>query len=169
MTLIAHSVKRNARKVERSLKTVNRVKKPDGGGHRHNQGKLRLDLIPEDIRRELAKVLTHACTERKPPYPERNWERGMPWSNVVGSLERHLSDLKLGIRIDPSGSGLRTSALLLCNAMFLCGYDIRGMHHLDDLEPYARAAAQRRVKELRKKLKNLGGTIELVHDGRRKR
>lgn len=120
------------------MKTVKTVKKADGGGRRDNGGKLRLDLIPEDIKRELAGVLTHACTARKPPYPERNWERGMKWSQVIGSLERHLSDLKLGIRMDPSGSGLRTSALLLCNAMFVCGYDIRGLHHLDDLEPYAR-------------------------------
>lgn len=111
---------------------------PDGGGLRHNAGKLRLDLIPADVMLELAKVLTHACTERKPPYPERNWERGMPWSQVAGSLDRHWNDLKLGKRLDPSGTGLRTSALLLCNAVFLCAYDIRGMHHLDDLEPVAR-------------------------------
>jgi hypothetical protein len=115
------------------------AQRPDGGGIRHNAGKLRLDLVPADVIAALAEVLGHACTQRNPPYPERNWERGMKWSDVVASLERHLLDVKMGRRLDPSGTGLRSTALLLCNAAFLCGYDIRGMHHLDDLEPFARA------------------------------
>lgn len=121
-------------------------KKVDGGGLRDNAGKLRMDLIPTDVMEALAEVLGHACTQRQPPYPERNWERGMPWSKVVASLERHLADVKMGRRLDPSGTGLRSVALLLCNAVFLCAYQIRGMEHLDDLEPYARAAARRKNK-----------------------
>lgn len=121
-------------------------KKLDGGGLRFNSGKLRVDLVPADVIEALAEVLGHACTKRVPPYPERNWERGMKWSNVVASLERHLLDVKLGREFDPSGTGLRSSALLLCNAVFLCAFDIRGLQHLDDLEPFARAAARRRVK-----------------------
>lgn len=143
------------------MKTVKTMKQ-DGGGLRHNKGKLRLDLFPEDVKRAVAEVLTHACTERQPPYPERNWERGMKWSDVVGSLERHLSDLKIGIRMDPSGSGLRTSALLACNAVFLCGYDIRGMHDLDDLEPHAREAIERQSKDALKRIARLGGKL-IVH------
>ncbi len=112
-------------------------KRPDGGGRRDNAGKLRVDLIPADVLEALAGVLTDACTTRVPPYPERNWERGMKWSNVVGSLERHLLDFKLGRRVDRK-SKLRSSALLLCNAVFLCAYDLRGLTALDDLEPYAR-------------------------------
>lgn len=111
----------------------------DGGGLRDNAGKLRVDLVPADVIEALAGVLGHACTSRKPPYPERNWERGMPWSKVVASLDRHLLDVKRGRRLDPSGTGLRSTALLLCNAVFLCAYDLRGMHHLDDLEPMLRA------------------------------
>lgn len=110
----------------------------DGGGLRFNGGKLRVDLVPADVIEALAGVLGYACTKRTPPYPERNWERGMKWSNVVASLERHLLDVKLGRRLDPAGTGLRSTALMLCNAVFLCAYDIRGLDHLDDLEPYAR-------------------------------
>lgn len=115
-----------------------RKKRVDGGGLRFNKGKLRVDLVPSDVIEALAGVLGFACTQRKPPYPERNWERGMKWSDVVASMERHLLDVKLGRRLDPSGTNLRSTALLLCNAVFLCAYDIRGMHHLDDLEPFAR-------------------------------
>lgn len=68
----------------------------------------------------------------------------MKWSDVVASLDRHLLDVKMGRRLDPSGTGLKSTALLLCNAVFLCAYDIRGMHQLDDLEPFARKRNQRR-------------------------
>ena len=119
--------------------------KMDGGGMRFNAGKLRVDLVPADVIEELARVLGYACTQRVPPYPERNWERGMKWSDVVASLDRHLLDVKLGRKCDPSGTGLRSTALLLCNAVFLCAYDIRGMHHLDDLEPLVRAANRKRA------------------------
>ncbi len=122
-------------------------KKVDGQGLRFNAGKLRVDLVPADVIEAMATVLGYACTQRVPPYPPRNWERGMPWSDVTASLERHLLDLKLGRRLDPSGTGLRTSALLLTNAAIVCAYDMRGMHHLDDLEPFARAAARRRKKK----------------------
>lgn len=122
------------------MATSKKKQRLDGGGLRHNSGKLRIDLIPADFVRGLAGVLTHACTARTPPYPERNWERGMKWSQVIGSLERHLNDLKMGIRLDPSGSGLRSAMLLACNAMFVATYDVRGMYELDDLEPFARAS-----------------------------
>ncbi len=118
--------------------------KVDGGGRRDNAGKVRVDLIPTDVIMALAEVLGFACTQRVPPYPERNWERGMKWSNVVASLDRHLADVKRGIRLDPSGTGLRSTALLLCNTVFLCAYDLRGMHHLDDLEPVLRAPRRKK-------------------------
>ena len=127
-------------------KTKVTQRKPDGGGLRFNTGKLRVDLVPADAIEALAEVLGYACTQRKPPYPPRNWERGMKWSDVVASLDRHLLDVKMGRRLDPSGTGLKSTALLLCNAMFLACYDRRGLHHLDDLEPYARASKQRRKK-----------------------
>lgn len=91
-------------------------------------------------------MLGFACEQRKPPYPPRNWERGMKWSDVVASLDRHLLDVKMGRRLDPSGTGLKSTALLLCNAVFLCAYDIRRMHKLDDLEPFARKIARRRTR-----------------------
>lgn len=117
----------------------------DGGGLRDNAGKLRIGFVPTDVILAVAQVLTEACTTRVPPYPERNWERGMPWSKVTESLERHLADIKLGHFVDAK-SKLRASAHLACNAMILCAYDLRGMHHLDDLEPFARAAARKSRK-----------------------
>lgn len=131
--------KREHHNLTPDVKSASSTTNVDGGGRRDNTGKLRVDLVPADVIEALAEVLGFACTQRVPPYPPRNWERGMKWSNVVASLERHLLDVKLGRRLDPSGTGLRSTALLLCNAVFLAAYDLRGLHHLDDLEPYARA------------------------------
>ena len=47
---------------------------------------LRLDLIPKKFIKEVAIVYTEGT---KGKYPARNWEKGMPWSNVIGPLWRH--------------------------------------------------------------------------------
>lgn len=114
------------------MSTVKRVK-TDGGGLRHDAGKLRLDLVPTDVLQELARVLTFGAKK----YAERNWERGMPWSKAAGPLERHWADFKLGKRRDPESRCLAI-AHVLCNAVFLCAWELRNMGHLDDLEPFAR-------------------------------
>lgn len=112
----------------------------DGGGLRKDAGKLRLDLIPTDVMEELARVLTFGARK----YAERNWERGMPWSKAAGPLERHWKDFKLGrVRRDPE-SGCLTVAHALCNMVFLCAWELRGMDAFDDLEPFARKSAKRR-------------------------
>lgn len=108
--------------------------KIDGGGLRKDTGKLRVDLIPADVQKELAKVLTFGAKK----YAERNWERGMPWSKAAGPLDRHWLDFKLGLRVDPESKCL-TIAHVLCNAVFLCAWELRGLQGLDDLEPFARA------------------------------
>ncbi len=48
-------------------------------GLRHNSDKLRYDLIPPLANREYAKVWTQALGK----YPEGNWEKGMPWTEVI--------------------------------------------------------------------------------------
>lgn len=111
----------------------------DGHGQRKDKGKLPLDLTPSDVLVALAEV--SAFGARK--YNARNWERGMPWSKVYGPLLRHINDFARGKRVDPE-SRLRTSAHLLWNAMALCAYDIRGLDHLDDLEPFLRKPRRNR-------------------------
>jgi len=68
-----------------------------GGGLRHNSGKLRVDLVPEQITRSIANVLMEGLKK----YPERNWESGMKWRTVQASLERHWLDWKSGMDFDP--------------------------------------------------------------------
>lgn len=91
--------------------------KQDGGGLRYNQGKLRLDLLPENALRDVAKVFTMGAEK----YGDNNWRRGMRWNNVVASLERHLSAFKRGEDFDPE-SGLPHISHLVANGLFLGEY-----------------------------------------------
>ena len=86
-------------------------------GLRHNSDKLRYDLIPPIANREYAKVWTQALGK----YPEGNWEKGMPWTEVIASAMRHLEAIRLGEDIDAE-SGLLHAAHLQCNAAMLTEY-----------------------------------------------
>ena len=86
-------------------------------GLRYNSNKLRYDLIPPFANRECAKVWTKSLGK----YPAGNWEKGMPWSEVIASAMRHLEAIRLGEDIDAE-SGLLHAAHLQCNAAMLTEY-----------------------------------------------
>jgi len=81
---------------------------------RTNENKLRYDLCPAIAQREYAKVWTEGLKK----YPERNWEKGFPFSEVIASAMRHLEAMRLGEMIDEE-SGLLHSAHLMANAAML--------------------------------------------------
>ena len=86
-------------------------------GLRYNSDKLRYDLIPPLANREYAKIWTQALGK----YPEGNWEKGMPWTEVIASAMRHLEAIRLGEDVD-SESGLLHAAHLQANAAMLTEY-----------------------------------------------
>lgn len=86
-------------------------------GLRYNEGKIRYDLITPFALEQMAKVLTKGAEK----YAERNWEKGMRWSKVIASLERHLQAMKAGEDFDKE-SGLLHSAHVITNALFLTEY-----------------------------------------------
>lgn len=86
-------------------------------GLRFNDGKTRHDLVPAFAQEQYAKVLTLGAQK----YAERNWEKGMKWSDVFASLERHLNAFKRGEDYDPETKLLHT-AHIMCNAAFLTEY-----------------------------------------------
>ncbi len=57
-----------------------------------NQGKPKFSLIPPDALEGLAKLYTMGAVK----YGDRNWEKGMDWSEIVDALERHLNHFKQG-------------------------------------------------------------------------
>jgi hypothetical protein len=107
--------------------TANEIK-ADNGGLRYDANKPMMHLLPPDALLALAEVYTKACTPTtmypQGKYPKRNWERGMDWSKVTDSLERHLMAFKMGEDKDRE-SGLLHAAHMAWNAMALLTYQLR--------------------------------------------
>lgn len=91
-------------------------------GLRFNEGKRRFDLIPPDGLAALADLFTRGAAK----YAERNWEKGMKYSNVLGSLERHLQDWKAGSDRDAE-TGALEMIHVAWNALVLATYQLRGI------------------------------------------
>jgi len=107
------------------------IKGQDGTGKRYNKGKTQLSLIPPFSMEQLGKVLTFGAEK----YDRNNYRKGMKWSTVIDSLERHLNDFKAGRDIDEE-SGLPTMAHVLCNAVFLLEYSQIFPQGDDRIKPY---------------------------------
>lgn len=86
-------------------------------GLRYNDEKTRHDLVPGHAQEQYARVMTAGAKK----YEDRNWERGMAWSTVLASAQRHLEAIKRGEDYD-SETGLLHSAHLMCNAAFITQY-----------------------------------------------
>ena len=98
----------------------------DGGGLRLDAGKNRLDLIPPEWDAALGDVLTQGAKK----YADRNWERGMPWSKMIGCAKRHRLKFEAGERYDPE-TGCHHLAMSAWNLLALMVYDIRGIGEND--------------------------------------
>ena len=95
-------------------------------GLRYNNGKNRLSLVPTSAIEGIGQVLTYGANK----YTVRdekgnilvnganNWRKGLPWMEVVDSLERHLSQFLKGEDVDPESNCMHIDHLLT-NAAFL--------------------------------------------------
>jgi len=84
---------------------------------RYDTEKLRYDLSNPLAVEGLVQVLTAGAKK----YAPRNWEKGMKWSRVIGSLKRHLAAIERGEDYDPE-TGLLHADHLQANAHFLSAY-----------------------------------------------
>ena len=88
-----------------------------GKGLRYNNGKPKYELIPQYSLRQFVDVLTKGAEK----YEHRNWEKGMKWSTVIGSLKRHLAAFEMGEDYDQE-TGLLHTSHIMANAAFLTEY-----------------------------------------------
>lgn len=84
---------------------------------RYNEGKVRMDLIPEYPIREMAKVFTYGAHK----YAPYNWLKGLGWMSCLASLKRHIAAFERGEDYDPE-TGLPHMAHAMTNAAFLIEY-----------------------------------------------
>lgn len=60
-------------------------------------------------------------------YSDRNWEKGLPWQQMIDSLKRHIDDFERGHEYDDGadGSGLHQVCMIMASAMMLSASVIR--------------------------------------------
>lgn len=81
---------------------------------RYNNGKVKYSMIDLTCLEPCAKVLEFGAKK----YARDNWKKGLPLSEVLDSLLRHVAALQRGEFIDPE-SGLSHIGHIQCNALFL--------------------------------------------------
>lgn len=81
---------------------------------RYNNGKAKYSMIDLTCLEPCARVLEFGAKK----YARDNWKKGLPISEVLDSLLRHISAIQRGEFIDPE-SGLSHVGHIQCNALFL--------------------------------------------------
>lgn len=89
------------------------------GGLKYDTDKIRYDLVPPEVIRELAKILTYGANK----YAANNWQGLDDFeARYTAALFRHLEAWRMGEREDPE-SGFRHLSHALCNLAFLVWKD----------------------------------------------
>jgi hypothetical protein len=75
-------------------------------------------------------------------YAHRNWEKGLPWQQMIDSLKRHIDDFERRKDFDDgsTGSGLPQVCMIMASAMMLTSSVVRGIGE-DDRMPEPGEAA----------------------------
>ena len=62
-------------------------------------------------------------------YADRNWEKGLPWQQMIDSLKRHVEDFERGRNYDDGedGSDLHQVCMIMASAMMLTASVIRNI------------------------------------------
>ena len=85
---------------------------------KHDRGKLPMSLVSPFAIASIAEVLRFGARK----YEKRNWEKGLEYSRVYDSLQRHLSAWQMGQDYDEE-SGLSHLAHAGCCLMFLLHFE----------------------------------------------
>lgn len=102
------------------------MSKFDLGGTKHDQGKVRMDLLPPVALEQVAKVLTFGADK----YDDHNWRKGFKYSRLIGAALRHIFSFSRGENLDPE-TGLPHLAHAACCILFLIDHTLLG-YGVDD-------------------------------------
>jgi hypothetical protein len=99
-------------------------------GLKHDEGKLRLDLIPPTLEEAVARVLMNGALK----YEDNNWLKGVPFSKNYGAAKRHLDKWYRGVDFDAE-SGLNHLAHAITDLMMILHFQMLNDTSCDD-RPY---------------------------------
>jgi hypothetical protein len=91
-----------------------------------DRSKDRYDLIPPEVEKALAKVLTFGAAK----YGDRNWELGMDWGRVYAAMRRHMAAFWSGEDNDPE-TGMPHTWHAACCIAFIIAFEARGIGNDD--------------------------------------
>ncbi len=96
---------------------------PKVGGTREALGMPYTRHIPLEAIAAAAASLEYGAKK----YADRNWEKGLPWQQMIDSLKRHVEDFERGRDYDdgPDGSDLHQVCMIMASAMMLSASVIR--------------------------------------------
>ena len=94
---------------------------------RSNKGKLKWSLVDYKSLEPMVEVLEFGARK----YSKDNWKKGLPATEILESLLRHVYEMLDGNVIDEE-SGQRIIGHIMCNAMFL-SYVLKNKPEFDDL------------------------------------
>ena len=83
-------------------------------GYKQDLGKIRWDLLPDEMLEEVAKVFTYGAEK----YSDFNWRNGMRWSRLYAATWRHMVAWRKGETWDPE-SGCHHLAHVIWNVLIL--------------------------------------------------
>lgn len=83
-------------------------------GNRYNEGKLKWNLVSYKALEPMVRVLMFGAQK----YSSWNWSKGLKYTEICDSLQRHLNAFLQGENDDPE-SKLHHVGHILCNGMFL--------------------------------------------------
>lgn len=103
------------------------------GAMREALGKQYMRQVPLEAMAAAAAAFEYGADK----YAPRNWEKGLPWQQMIDSLKRHIDDFERGEEYDrgPDGSGLPQVCMIMASSMMLCSSIIRGIGEDDRLPP----------------------------------
>jgi len=96
--------------------------KPVKEATRYNLGKPEISMVPSSVITGIAKVLGFGATK----YDRNNWKKGMKYTSVYDSIQRHLMKWKDGESLD-NESDLSHLYHAACNIAFLIEYEEKGL------------------------------------------
>ncbi len=106
--------------------TVGLLQDKNNLGSRYNSGKLQWSLVDFNSLESMVRVLEFGAKK----YSPHNWKKGLPITEIIDSMMRHLVAFSNGENIDPE-SGISHIGHLGCNYMFL-SYMIQNKPELDN-------------------------------------
>jgi hypothetical protein len=120
-----HNVKESKCGPKIDLESIGKFAASESGAEREALGVPYMKQLPLEGLAAGAAALEYGAQK----YADRNWEKGLPWQQMIDSLKRHIDDFERGRDYDngSDGSGMHHVCMIMAGALMLSSSVIRGI------------------------------------------